>query len=458
VAVSDIAHLLRRAGFGATPAELDAAASAGYAATVESLLAGTGTAPDPTGDQVAPPPFAAYQRPTGAAGTPQRLAATKAELRTLRAELAPLQEWWLDRMIVTSTPLREKLTLLWHGHFATAISKVQDPKLMYLQNQLFRTLGAGRFDDLTQAVAKSGAMMLWLDTATDKKAHPNENFARELMELFTLGVGNYTQDDVEAAARCFTGWAYDRATDQWRLQPRQHDDGVKTLLGTTGDLSGEDAITVILARPESARFVAAKVWSHLAYPVTPADPVVSDLVPAYGPGHDLTALLRAVLTHPAFLSPAARTGLVKQPIEYLVGAARSLGLDARGARLGANGLPSPTPPPAGGRPRPTLVTAATALAQTPFNPPNVGGWPQNGYWLNTATAVARQQIAQALARQADLSVVAGASPSQRPAAAARLLGVVDGWGPTTTAALAGVAGDPATLVATALVSPEYVLN
>ncbi len=464
-APSNMAHLLRRAAFGASAAELDTAVTAGYPATVERLLAGGGAAPDPTGDRIPVPAFTPYHKVQAKHGTPQALAEVRAQLRTLIAEVPPLQAWWLNRMIVTSTPLREKMALLWHGHFATSISKVKDPHLMYLQNQLFRTAGMGSFAELTQAVAKGGAMMVWLDTATDKKAHPNENFARELMELFTLGVGNYSQNDVVQGARCFTGWTYDRTSDQWVLQVRQHDDGTKTFLGRTANLTGEEAITTILAQPASARFVVAKVWSHLAYPVETTDPVVVDLLRAYTPSFSITDLLRAVFNHPAFLSPTAKAGLVKQPIEYLVGAARALRLGASGERLDpASGLPVAAPvagQAAKGRTSAAhagLAAAATALAQTPFNPSNVGGWPQNAYWLNTSTALARVRIAQSLASNGDLSSVEAVPVSQRVAAAAKLLGVVDGWGPTTAAALAPAAGSPANLVALALTSPEYVLN
>lgn len=464
-AASDIAHLYRRAGFGVSPAQLDAAVTAGYSATVNALLDGGGAAPDPTGDRVTLPAFTPYQRVTGKHGSPAALAAAKAQGRALHAELAPLQAWWLNRMIVTSTPLREKMTLLWHGHFATAISKVRFPHLMYLQNQVFRTAGMGSFADLTQAVAKGGAMMIWLDTEKDKKAHPNENFSRELMELFTLGIGNYSQSDVEEGARCFTGWTYDLATDQWVLQPRQHDDGVKTFLGRTGDLSGEDAIATILAQPASARFVAAKLWGHLAYPIPSSDPIVTRLVSAYTPAMNITDLLRGVFNHPAFLSPMAKGGLVKQPVEYVVGAARALGLDADANRLDpATGLPPATSTPAGdAAPAPTgahpsLALAATALAQTPFDPTNVGGWPQNAYWLNTSTALARSRIAEYLAASADLSTIEAAPVSQRVAAVSQMLGMADGWVPNTAAALAKVATDPKSLVALALNSPDYILN
>jgi uncharacterized protein (DUF1800 family) len=443
---SDIAHLYRRAGFGASPAQLEAGVAAGYEATVDGLVAGAAATSDPPADQVTPPNFAPYQRPSAPTGSTSARAQQKAQLQVERSELAPLQNWWLDRMIASAAPLREKLTLVWHGHFATAVTKVHDPHLMYLQNQLFRTAGAGSFETLAQAVAKDGAMMIWLDTIQDKKSSPNENFARELMERFTLGVGNYSQQDVVQAARCFTGWQYDRVTDHWRLNPRQHDDGSKTFLGQTGDFDGEEVVSIILARPESARFVASRLWSCLAYPVLSSDAVVGELLPAYQRQRNISDLLKAVFLHPQFRSPTARQGLVKQPIEYLVGAARTLGLKAH---LGSS---------SGGRGTVTMAQLATAMAQTPFNPPNVGGWPPNGYWLNTATALARVRAGEVLVARGAISAVAGATVSQRVAAAADLLGVVDGWGTTTEAALTQAAGDPAQLMVLALNSPEYVLN
>lgn len=451
---SDVALLYRRAGFGLRPGELDQAAAGGYTAAVEQLIAGLGAAPDPAGDALGVPTFTAGPPVRRSAGA----SAIAAHNKAVAADLASLQRWWMDRMIVTSTPLREKLTLFWHGHFATAISKVRDARLMYLQNQLFRTSGAGGFENLVQSVAKDGAMMIWLDTSTDKKAHPNENFAREMMELFTLGIGNYTQDDVVAAARGFTGWVYDRATYRYGFQSRQHDYGIKTYLGQTGDWNGEDIVRIAVTRPESARFVLAGLWSHFAYPVAPSDPVVSDLLAAYGPGLDITAALRALFLHPAFLSPASRAGLVKQPAEYLAGAARALGLNAGGAASGAGGAASGAggTGPAIRLAGPPLPRMATTLGQTLFDPPNVGGWGQNGYWLSTDTAWKRLEIGSALAVRADLQALHGLPPSQRLDAVASLLGV-DGWGPTTAGALARVASDPVHLTALALTTPEYVL-
>jgi len=422
---ADIAHLYRRAGFGAGPAELAAGVARGYEATVELLLAGVG-GPDPAGDAVPLPPLA----PPPAGGGDRQSRAEQ------RRQLLAVQQWWLERMIVTSTPLREKLTLLWHGHFATAFTKVRNAGFMQHQNQLLRSLGGGSFETLVQALARDPAMLIWLDARSDVAAHPNENFARELMELFTLGLGNYSEDDVRAAARCFTGWGFDPASGTFVERARRHDAGVKSLLGRSGDFDGDDVISIVTHQPASARWVTARLWSHLAYPVSPGDPLLDGLATAYAADVDLTRLLRAILLHPEFRGPTARAGLVKQPVEYVVGAARAFGLHTGDVDL-----------------RPAL----TALNQVLFDPPSVGGWGQNAYWLDTATADARLRFTTALARRADLSWLGARPPAERLDALAGRL-AIDGWGATSAAALEPLAADPIQLVAVALSAPEYVLN
>jgi len=422
---SDIAHLGRRLGFGLRPSELDALAPGGYEAAVEDLLAVSG--PDAADANPAP----AFSVPRVAGTSVEARQAAEADRRRQSVELVT---WWLRRMVATSLPLVEKMVLLWHGHFATSIQKVREPLYMYDQNQILRSSGLGRFTDLTMAVAKDPAMLVWLDSNSNVKGHPNENFARELMELFTLGIGNYSEDDVKEAARCFTGWGLDRASDSFVFRPRQHDDGAKTLLGRTGDLSGEDAITLVTGLAASARFVVGRLWSHLAYPVATTDPVVDDLVGAYGHG-DVAALVKAIALHPRFRSADARNGLVKQPIEWMIGSLRALGLPAD-TRAGAD---------------------LRSLGQTPFEPPSVGGWPQNAYWLSTASALARLRSATRLAGLADLSALTSTAEADRPAAVARLLGV-DAWSAATASALSDAAANPKALVALALVSAEYVVN
>jgi uncharacterized protein (DUF1800 family) len=356
--------------------------------------------------------------------------------RQRHADVAALTSWWLRRMSETAHPLREKLTWFWHGHFATSVQKVQRVDLMAAQNRLFRQMAAGDFEALTLAVAKDPAMMVWLDTVTDVAAHPNENFARECMELFTLGIGSYTEDDVKQAARAFSGWKFDRTTGAFRLVARQHDDGQKTVLGLTGDWGGEDVVRILTHTPASARFVAARLWSRFAYPVMPSDPVVNDLAPAFAADRDLAGLVRAILLHPGFRSGTAKTGLVKQPVEWVVGAARVLGVPVAGTRF---------------------VAALQALGQQPFAPPNVGGWPQNEYWLTTASMLTRLRVASAMVAAAPASALASVDgASDRLSAAAQFLSV-DAWGPATSQALSRTADDLPLLVTMALVSPEYTL-
>jgi uncharacterized protein (DUF1800 family) len=443
---SDLAHLYRRAGFGARPDELDAAMARGYRATVETLLSGL-TGPDTGGDSVALPaltmPGAAPALPP-VGETTARQAAAKRRRQEENQQEAALQAWWLNRMIMSSTPLREKLTLLWSGHFATGFDKVRSPALMHLQNQLFRTLGGGSFQALTAAVAKDPAMQLWLDTTTNVAAHPNENFARELMELFTLGLGNYREADVKEAARCFTGWSFNRSTGAFTLRSRLHDRGQKTVFGQTGDFDGDDLVRIVTNAAASHRFVVAKLWSHLAYPVSPTDAIVAQLAPAYSRDLNVTNLLRTIFLHPGFTGPMARQGLVKQPIEYVVGAARAFGLGA-------------TPSPGVHRSSPSLPAVLRSLAQEPFNPSNVGGWPQNEYWLSTVSSSVRLQFGAEVGASAALDKITEAPAAGRPAVLARLL-AIDGWGSTTMAALNNAAADPQALVALALSAPEYVLN
>ncbi|MDQ2827292.1 MAG: DUF1800 domain-containing protein [Actinomycetota bacterium] len=431
---SRIAHLFRRAGFGARPDEVDAAVAAGYEATVDKLLAVSG--PDSGAAGLAAPKFAPLPTSVPTEDAAKR-AAQKALRTTFRDEDRGLNQWWVDRMVLSSTPLRERLTLFWHDHFATSIEKVKDPELMFRQNEIFRNLGSGTFEPLTQAVAKDPAMLVWLDANENRKGSPNENFARELLELFVLGIGSYTENDIKEGARAFTGWQYRRQTGQYSLAAAQHDAGAKTVFGQTGNFAGEDVIRMAIAQPASANYVTAKLFSGFARPIRADDPVVRDLAPAFGPDRNIGKLMRAIFLHPEFTAAASRTGLVKQPIEYVVGVLRALNL--RASTLGGG-----------------LTQTLDSLGQQPFAPPSVGGWPQNGYWLTTSFALARLRFATTVVQKAKVDTLAAAAPADRPAAAARLLSV-DGWGPATTAALTQAAGDPKTLLTLALVAPEYVL-
>jgi uncharacterized protein (DUF1800 family) len=391
---AEISHLLRRTGFGATAAEVDAGVRAGYEATVAALLAAAADA------SVAPPDLG--PEPARPKDDP---AARRAYAAELKERSSTLVLWWLDRMVATRTPLAERLTLTWHGHWATSLQKVRSPRLMLAQNGTLRRLGRGDFRELARAMVRDPALLVWLDGQRNRKGRPNENLARELMELFTLGVGSYSERDVQEAARALTGWRVDRAAGTAEPVPRWHDDGVKTVLGVTGELDDRGLVDVLTARPESARFVATRLWRRHGGPGDPPADTLDRLLAAYGPGRDVTALLRALLTDPGFRAPAARRALVAAPVEYVVGTYRALGLripreDRKAARA--------------------LLGALAALGQVPFRPPSVGGWPGGAAWLSTAATRARLSFARAVTAAADLDAVADAAPTDRPDAAARL--------------------------------------
>ncbi|MEY9908592.1 uncharacterized protein (DUF1800 family) [Catenulispora sp. MAP12-49] len=421
---SAVAHLLRRAGFGASGAEIDAAAKAGYEATVTALLAPAGADP-------------------GAAATPMPdFPAMKVAKKGSAPDDYRMVGWWLARMAAVTQPLAEKRTFFLHGHFATSVQKVKSPGFMLEQNQTMRTLGGGDFGALAHAMVRDPAMMLWLDSAGNTSKAPNENLARELMELFTLGVGNYTEDDVRAGARALTGWRLD-AGGKATLVPRLHDDTPKTILGKTADFDDTSFVDWILQQPASPKFVTGRFWDRFGMPgPIPAD-VSGRLLAAYGPNRDVTALLRALFLDPVFRGPQARYALVKQPTEYVVGVLRALNIKVDASQDAKDAA--------------ALRTALDGLGQMPFYPPNVGGWPEGTAWLTTAAAQTRFVFAQWAVAKGDLSQVQNSSPSQRIDAVAHLLGV-DAFSDRSTAALTEVVADPRQLVTLALIAPEYLAN
>jgi uncharacterized protein (DUF1800 family) len=305
--------------------------------------------------------------------------------------------------------------------------------LMLRQNELLRTGGLGAFDALDLAIARDPAMMIWLDENQNIAGRPNENFARENMELFTLGYGNYSEDDVREGARCYTGWHYDQNSDAFAEVAAKHDNGVKTVLGHTGNFDGGDLITILTHSEASYRWVSTRVWCRFAKTIA-TDPVVNTLMSAYSEQLDIGALMTATFTSPLFLQTKGE--LVKQPVEYVVGALRALKMRADDQ---------------------IYLGFLQALGQLLFEPPNVGGWPFDDGWLTTASSYNRMRFARYIATRGDISAVADEPVSARADAAAHLLSV-DTWGAQTRAALARVATDAEWLVTLALCAPEYVVN
>lgn len=282
-------HLLRRAGFGAGPAELAEYRTLGLTGTLDRLMK--------------------YGQVDNNA--------LEERLQRLNLNIdqrLDLERWWLLRMIYTARPLEEKMTLFWHGLLTSALSKVGKPGLMRQQNEFLRKNALGSFPDILKAASRDPAMMIWLDLNSDLKAHPNENYARELMELFSLGVGNYTEQDVREGARAYTGWSY-RPLQGFVFNKNQHDSGETTFLGQTGNSDGDTVVDIIVKQPASARFIAGKLFGFFAYP-NPSDDVLRPLIESYvSNNYSIKALVRSILTSEAFYSPRAYRALVKSPIE-----------------------------------------------------------------------------------------------------------------------------------------------
>ena len=349
------AHLLRRAGFGATPEEIDKAVADGLEATVEALF-------DEAADEEE-----SYQK---------TFAAVNGRLLNF-AEPEPLQAWWVYRMTTTRVPLREKLTLFWHGHFATSREKVDDLSLMHRQVETFRRHAWGNFRELVVALAKDPAMLVWLDGESSTKEHPNENFARELMELFTCGIGHYTEDDVRAAARAFTGWHRDGAS--FVFHPDAHDGGRKHFLGKSGKFDGTDIIDILMQQPATPRFLAWKLLRFFAAP-EPAEAVVDEAAALLDRTRlDLKWFLRELFQSRYFYSADCYRTRLSSPAEYVVGTLRTLHVRW---------------------PAEEAVGRLDAMDQKLLAPPNVKGWDGERAWINSNTWAARVAFGRDIAELA----------------------------------------------------------
>lgn len=346
------AHLHRRAGFGATRPELMETVEAGPIKTVDRML-----------DAVTEPAEYLRQiqtlvRSTLATGDPRQLSA-----------------WWAYRMLSTPAQLLEKLTLFWHGHFATSAEKVEDADLMYAQNELLRKFAVGRFNDLLLEISRDPAMLIYLDSATNRKAHPNENFAREIMELFCLGEGNYSEDDIKELARCFTGWEVRRR--KFRFNRYQHDTGDKTILGQTGKFGGADGVKIVTEQESAPVFISSRLVRFFVMDEPFADAsLVAPLAKEMREQNlDIRSTVRRILTSNLFYSSHAYARKVRSPVELAVGFLRSLG---------------------GSTDSFELANALQQIGQGLFYPPSVKGWDGGRTWINSSTLLGRSNLIRRL--------------------------------------------------------------
>ena len=368
------AHLLRRAAFGGRPEEAEGLAAAGLEGAVDRVLADNGRGlPSPP---VTDPAEERRRRELRRALRSEEPAARRefgAYNQAMRETFDALRTWWLECMRAGGAGAREKLTLFWHGHFATSQTKVRCNHLMLGQNETFRRLGTGPFGALCTAMVRDPAMLVWLDGRQSHGKAPNENFAREMLELFTLGEGHYSEEDIREAARCFTGWTVNPANGRSVFAPRRHDQGRKKLFGQAGKFGAEDATEVICAQPRCAEFLAAKLWEFYAYP-RPEPALVKSLAAHYRKtGLHTGELLRMIFTHPEFYSPRARATQIKSPVQWMVQAARETGRQLL--------------PPG------VALPLAAELGQNLFMPPSVKGWDGGAAWVNSATMIRRSNTA-----------------------------------------------------------------
>ncbi len=382
------AHLLNRAGFGGTPAHIDSLVRSGMAASVRYLVDGPATpvpAPAPgwahPGDLQDLRQMAMQAGQAAPAGDPEAQKQARQEFikerrRKEYEQVLDLGAWWLDRMRQSVDPLEEKLTLYWHGHFATSVQKVKSPYFMWRQNQTFRENARGNFGVLVKAMSRDPAMIQWLDLRESRAAHPNENFSREVMELFTLGEGNYTEQDVTEGAKAFTGYRIDPRTEGFRFDFKTHDNTPKTFLSRTDVRDGDQAIDAILAQPACARFLARKLWTFFAFE-NPSAPLVETLADTLRANrYDMRPALHRMFTSQEFYSPVAVRTQIKSPIQWMVGTARTLEIE----------LP----------PKQPLLGALRQMGQVPFNPPSVKGWDGGKAWISTSTLLTRYNLAGSL--------------------------------------------------------------
>ena len=373
------AHLLNRAAFGGTPGEIEAARKKGLAAMVRELVDVNSAVAD------VPPPTWAHLRNIraqrmeikAAKDQGQNFQERAREVRMMESEnILDLRRWWLERMMTGSAPLLEKMTLFWHGHFATSVQKVKDAYWMWLQNDTLRRNALGNFATLVKRISHDPAMMIYLDLQQSRKEHPNENWARELMELFTVGIGNYSEQDIRESARAFTGYRIDMTTQQFRFAPMQQDHGPKNFMGRTGARNGDEIIEILVNKPACAQFIGRKLWRFFVE--DEPSPQMVDAIASSIRAHnyEVRPVLREIFSSAQFYSDRVRRMQIKSPIQYLI----------QTSKLLATQLPSPI----------VAQNAMRQMGQILFAPPNVKGWDGGKAWISTSTLLFRYNFASYL--------------------------------------------------------------
>jgi uncharacterized protein (DUF1800 family) len=368
--ITEARHLLARTGFDPVWTEIQPLLPLSRSEAVELLVNQANTKP------ITPIPSHLLNKPEDShelmmsRSDSERKIAQKEE----RERLEQLQSWWLDQMIHTNTPLAEQMMLFWHNHFATSIQKVRTTRFMAQQHQTQRQYALDNFGALLNAMTKDPAMLRYLDSANNRKAQPNENFARELLELFSLGIGNYSEQDIKEASRAFTGWMINRERASFQFKAHEHDDGIKTFLGQTGRWQGEDIVRIILQQPATAQWITRKLWHHFISEQENETQIKALASYFQQQNYAIKPLLKALFLTPEFWQESNRGRLIKSPTDYVV------------SLLRVWKLPNEH--------NPQWRNSISLLGQDLFNPPSVKGWEGGTNWINTNTLVARHQLMQ----------------------------------------------------------------
>jgi hypothetical protein len=372
-------HLLGRAGFGGTIAEIEAAVAQGAEKAIASLVK-----PE-VRDDLPGMPFGDLSGGVGAigqgglkaraqmaAGLDQkgRQALFQLHQAARNERFGHMKTWWLDRMIRTQRPLEEKMTLMLHGLLVSSFVSVKDSFHLYQQNVLLRRHALGNFKQLIAEISRDPAMLDYLNNNQNKKEHPNENYARELMELFTLGIGNYTENDIKQSARAFSGWTF--AGDQFVFNAREHDDGMKTFLGQSGNFDGTDIIRIIFEQPAASRYLATRLLKFYAIDEPPKEAVEAIAKVLRDRNYEMGPALATLFASKWFYSRDVMRTQIKSPVQLLVGSHRMLGLNIADARAADNALKT--------------------MGQELFNAPTVKGWDGGRAWINTSTMFSRYNL------------------------------------------------------------------
>ena len=425
----EISRLYNRFGFGPKPGEFSADLKAGLKKTQNKILKISENDPG-----------LSETKDLNLSDLGQRPKPNSAEIidfaTSLRNDRDQLTLWWLDRMVLGNYGLKEKMTWFWHGHWATSIKKVDFPLVMYKQNQTLRANSLGNFKVMSRAMVNDGALQIWLDGQTNSVKSPNENLGRELMELFTIGVNRYSEDDVKAAARALTGYQVVRSNGLVTLNQKRQDTNAISILGTTNTFTGETLSDFLVDRADCENFIAERIWYRF---ISSTEPMPANFVAkkAFSKREIYPAITAAAKSN---LLANPKYELVKSPVEWFVATCRALELVP--SKLETSGR---------------LFNYLDKLGQVPFAPPNVGGWPAEAAWLSSASSLYRIDFANWLIKRSKLQALKSIPVGNRVTESQNWLGVYQ-WSERTKSTLNSVSSDPEQFALLALCSPEYVVS